>query len=76
MRMHGKLLFPLCYTCAIKLQDICNHHTKERSLTGTWVTLEVMEAIENGYTLIQVHEVWHYKTTMIYDKDKKGGGLF
>ena len=31
---------------------------------------------ENGYTLIQVHEVWHYKTTMIYDKDKKEGGLF
>jgi hypothetical protein len=76
MRMHGKLLFPLCYTCALKLQDSCNHDTKERSLTGTWVTLEVMEAIENGYTLIQIHEVWHYKTSMIYDKDKKEGGLF
>jgi hypothetical protein len=61
-RCHGKLMFPLCGTCATELNqtDACHHGDDERALTGTWVTLEVQKAVEKGYLIIQMHEVWHY----------------
>ena len=43
-KVNGKLLFPLCGTCATDLQKKCNHLPSERELEGTWVTLEVQEA--------------------------------
>ena len=73
-RMRKKLLFHLCTTCAIEQQYTCNHTEKERVLTGTWVSLELNEAIKNGYIIKKIHEVWHYKESMQYDKEKKEGG--
>ena len=29
-------------------------------LRGTWCTPELVKAIEKGYTLIKIHEVWHF----------------
>lgn len=75
-RHDGKLLFPLCRTCAETYQQTPCHHTREeRCLTGTWVSLEVQKALEKGYQLEEVHEVWDYKTTQ-YDPATKKGGLF
>jgi hypothetical protein len=49
----GKLLFPLCRTCAehsdLGPDDRCQHTDSERSLTGTWVTSELQKALELGY---------------------------
>ncbi len=73
-RMRKKLLFHLCTTCALEQQYTCNHTEKERVLTGSWVTLELNEAIKNGYIIKKIHEVWHYKESMQYDKEKKEGG--
>ncbi|GFQ88955.1 uncharacterized protein TNCT_409341 [Trichonephila clavata] len=43
-RCNGKLMFPLCRTCAETLhQNICSHTDEERSITGTWVTEEIYE---------------------------------
>ncbi|XP_061170591.1 uncharacterized protein LOC133179932 [Saccostrea echinata] len=61
-RTGGKLLFPLCRTCA-EQQDSkhrCQHTDQERSLTGTWVTTELHKALDMGYTLEQIYEVWHF----------------
>jgi hypothetical protein len=60
----GKLLFPLCRTCAEE-RDLgpdsrCQHTDSERSLTGTWVTSELQKALELGYRLDQIYEVWHF----------------
>ncbi|GFQ82228.1 uncharacterized protein TNCT_105281 [Trichonephila clavata] len=53
-RCNGKLMFPLCRTCAETLnQNICSHTDEERSITGTWVTEEVKKAREKGYKIIK-----------------------
>ncbi|XP_062614172.1 uncharacterized protein LOC134275908 [Saccostrea cucullata] len=64
-RTGGKLLFPLCRTCAERQdstsQHRCQHTDQERSLTGTWVTTELHKALDMGYTLERIHEVWHFE---------------
>ena len=40
--------------------DRCQHTDSERSLTGTWVTSELQKALELGYRLDCIHEVWHF----------------
>ena len=70
-RCNGKLMFPLCRTCAetqVKLplnERVCQccHNEDERALTGTWCTPEIMEAKRQGYTIIQLYEVWHFPNT-------------
>ena len=67
-RCNGKLMFPLCRTCAenqVKLplnERVCQccHNEDERALTGTWCTPEIMEAKRQGYTIVQLYEVWHF----------------
>jgi hypothetical protein len=63
----GKLLFPLCRTCAehrdLGPNDRCQHTDAERNLTGTWVTSELQKAFELGYRLDQIYEVWHFEKT-------------
>lgn len=73
-RIRNKLFFPLCLTCALEMTYTCNHDIKQRALTGTWVTLEVNEAIKEGYKVLKIHEVWNYKDSMQYDQGKKKGG--
>ena len=56
----------------------CSHaanDTKARSLTGTWVSIELREALRRGYKLIDVMEIWDYKTD-VYDPVKNKGGPF
>ena len=56
-RFDNKLMFPLCKKCAeTKNQDLCKHLEQERALTGTWVTAEVIKAVEKGYKIIKVHK--------------------
>ena len=75
--MNGKLLFALCKTCAeTKQQETCNHTDEERSFIGTWVSDELKKALEKGYEIIEMYEVWHFEKTSQYDPDTKTGGLF
>ena len=76
MKLRGKLFFTLCQLCAAENISRCEHNDTERCLEGTWVTLEVMEAIRQGYTIKKIFEVWHYKDSEKYDKSTKSGGLF
>ncbi|KAG8238696.1 hypothetical protein J437_LFUL016575, partial [Ladona fulva] len=67
-RANGKLLFPLCRSCALnEQQGECKHSKSERFLTGTWVSEEVKVAVREGYEVIKMHEVWHYERTTVYD---------
>ena len=38
--------------------------------------MEVQKALEKGYKLLQIHEVWHFNEVKFYDSDTKEGGLF
>ena len=57
----NKLMFPLCRTCADNLLDNpCTHDDKEKALCGTWTSVEVQKAIEYGYTILVIYEIYHY----------------
>jgi hypothetical protein len=63
-RSNGKLMFTLCATCADTLaQTPCNHSDTERSLAGTWVSVELQKACDLGYKVMEVYEVWHFTDT-------------
>jgi len=75
-RINKKLVFALCTTCAKKRTINCNHNEKERAINGTWCTLEVKKAIEKGYKMLDIFEIWHWNKSEQYDKIMKSGGLF
>ena len=64
----NKLTFPLCRTCVQEEQvkpmlhrtDYCHHSDVDRMQCGTWCAPELVKAVENGYTLVMIHEVWHF----------------
>jgi len=65
-RLTGKLLFPLCRTCAEEqTEKFCDHTDEQRQLTGTWCTPEIEKALEYGYEIQKVHEVWHYEQSEV-----------
>ena len=67
-RCGNKLTFPLCRTCVetqlkmplLERRIDCPHTSEERALTGTWCTPEIQEALNQGYQLQKVHEIWHF----------------
>ncbi|KAJ8032374.1 putative DNA polymerase [Holothuria leucospilota] len=76
-RNGDKMLFSLCAACAQqKYQTLCKHSDEERALEGTWVTLELQKAMEKGYRMLEIYEVWHFKSFTQYDPETKKGGLF
>ena len=61
-------MFVLCRKCAeTENQSLCNHSVDDRSLSGTWVSVELQKAVQIGYTLLKVYEVWQYDTVTKYD---------
>ena len=68
VRVGGKLTFPLCRTCVQEELEkplssrsrYCPHSDAERTLRGTWCTPELIKAVEKGYKMIKIHEVWHF----------------
>jgi len=69
VRSGGKLTFPLCQACVqdnqakdmLERVSFCDHTDDQRMLRGTWCTPEIMKALEVGYQLKRVYEVWHFK---------------
>ena len=67
VRSGQELTFPLCGSCIQEEQakpmlsctHYCHHSDADRMLRGTWCTPELVKAIEKGYTLVKIHEVWH-----------------
>lgn len=77
-RYEGKLTFPLCRTCVEEQLSIpllersccCPHDENERSLTGTWCTPELEEAVRQGYVIQKIYEVWNFekRSTQLFEK--------
>ena len=58
---YEKLVFTLCKTCAeMRNQNKCQHTDTQRSFIGTWTTDEVSKALEKGYKILRIYEVWHF----------------
>ena len=70
VRCNQKLTFPLCRSCVEEEQakpllqrtHYCQHNDAERTLRGTWCTPELVKAVEKGYKIIKIHEVWNFPT--------------
>ena len=76
-RHRGKLTFPLCRSCTEEetpkeLLDRSCHcsHTLEQRVLRIWCTPEIIKAVEQGYELIRIHEVWYFP------EEKRKAGLF
>src|SRR5436190_11168643 len=76
-RAGGKLLFALCRSCCETFsQTACTHEQpSERESEGTWVSCELRKAIEKGYLVTSVSEIWQYKISQ-FDGATGQGGLF
>ena len=48
----------------------CPHSPEERLLRGTWCTPELIKAVEVGYRIVHIHEVWHFA------EERRQEGLF
>ena len=60
--INDKLMFPLCRTCATTCQQTpCQHKFSERYITGVWTTAELHYAVNNGYRIVEIFEVWHWR---------------
>ena len=64
-RANQKLMFSLCRTCVLTSNSgECHHKTDEEwDLTGPWVIDEVRLALQKGYRILEIHEVYEYKVT-------------
>lgn len=57
-----KLMFPLCNACAVaEQQHPCDHSPEDRQLSGTWTHVELLKAMEKGYRMVSVAEVWAWE---------------
>ena len=70
-RHESKLLFPLCAAC-VEQEMVkrpldrcaeCVHTDEQRALTGTWCTPELSKAVDLGYDILYIYEVWHFDET-------------
>ena len=70
-RHESKLLFPLCAACVEQEMPKrpldrcaeCVHTDEQRTLTGTWCTPELSKAVDLGYDIQYIYEVWHFDET-------------
>jgi hypothetical protein len=44
----------------MNFQGKCLHTSQERLLTGMWTTAELQKAVENGYVIQYIYEIWHW----------------
>jgi len=75
---YKKLLFCLCRTCVQEhnATSECQHRSDaERCLEGTWVIDEVRLAVDKGYKILEILEVYEYRVTC-YDPATGTGGHF
>ena len=70
-------MFVLCKECGESMdkEKECDHDEGQRTLHGTWVVEEVAMAVKTGYRIVQIQEIWRYKTAQ-YDSSTMSGGLF
>ena len=62
-------MFVLCRVCAESgNQTVCPHNAEQRCLMGVWYTSELHLALDHGYQVVRIYEVWHWR--------EKSRGLF
>ena len=52
-----------CQICYNHRNSECTHTDEERAITGFWTTVELKKALEKGYQIMHIYEVWHFEQT-------------
>ena len=60
----------------MKQQTKCEHSESERSFEDVFTSIELEQAIKDGYVISKIFEIWDFKETAKYDPISKTGGLF
>ena len=69
-KVDDRLFFPLCHTCAhTKNVGLCTCKDEQRALTGTWCTPELLKAVDKGYRIIKIYEVYHFSEASYPDRN-------
>ena len=69
IKINDKLMFPLCHTCALnENQQTCNCTDKDRILIHTWCTPEINLALNMGYILIEIYEIFNWSEILVMNK--------
>ena len=77
VKMNNKLLFGLCFKCMQNsISGVCRHSDDERSISGTWCSPELQVAIEKGYRVLKIYEVYHFNTSSQFNQQSGTKGLF
>ena len=63
MKIDSKLLFILCYECGLNKINNCDHDELERSLISVWTKPELKLALDWGYKILDLYEIWHFEKT-------------
>ena len=65
----------LCGTCVQTSSTGKGTHTEDedRALTGTWVMDEVRLAVEKGYRILEIYDVYEYQVNQYSPETGKGG---
>jgi hypothetical protein len=77
-RYNQKLLFCVSRSCVTEqnLRGECRYdREEERALTGTWVLDEIRLAVEKGYRILEIYEIYEFEVTQ-YDRETGESGLF
>jgi G:T-mismatch repair DNA endonuclease (very short patch repair protein) len=62
IKCNGKLMFPLCITCAVnERQSPCTCMDEDRAITHSYCTNELEVALNMGYTLLKIYEVLNWR---------------
>ena len=61
LALNGKLIFGLCFKCMEESSTKqCQCTPKQRTIRSTWTTIEINKAVDVGYVIIKIHEVYHW----------------
>ena len=55
---------------------MCACSAEDRALTGVWTTPELLKAVEKGYDVQHIYEVYHFPETIQYNPETGEDGLF
>ena len=48
---------------------LCTCKDEQRALTGTWCTPELLKAVDKGYRIIKIYEVYHFSEASYPDRN-------
>ena len=60
----GKIFYTLCWKCSSTLNVFpCFHTDEERQFTGTYTSFELLNAVDHGYKIIKILELWDWDSS-------------